>query len=87
MREKVKILLVMLFLCVGTAMAQVKVTGSVTSQDDGQPVIGASVIVQGSKTGTVTDVDGHFSLEVPENSKLVFSYVGMETQTLTAKPK
>lgn len=77
----------MLFLCVGTAMAQVKVTGSVTSQDDGQPVIGASVIVQGSKTGTVTDVDGHFSLEVPENSKLVFSYVGMETQTLTAKPK
>ena len=42
-------------------MAQTKVTGTVVSQEDGEPVIGASVVVAGAaRTGTVTDIDGHF---------------------------
>ena len=45
-----------LFLMVGTALAQTKVNGTVTSQDDGQPVIGASVLVVGTQVGTVTEM-------------------------------
>ena len=49
------------------------------------PVIGASVLVQGTKTGTVTDIDGNFTLDDVEGKKLVISYVGMESQTVTAR--
>lgn len=52
-------------------LAQTKVTGTVVSQEDGEPVIGASVVVAGAaRTGTVTDIDGHFSLEVPAGKNL-----------------
>lgn len=69
-------------------MAQTKVTGTVVSQEDGEPVIGASVVVAGAaRTGTVTDIDGHFSLEVPAGKKLVVSYIGMQSQTLTPAAK
>ncbi len=70
----------------GMAYAQMEVTGTVVSQEDGEPVIGASVIVSGASAaqGTVTDVDGHFKLNVPNGTKLVFSYVGMKSQTMSA---
>ena len=69
-------------------MAQTKVTGTVVSQEDGEPVIGASVVVAGAaRTGTVTDIDGHFFLEVPAGKKLVVSYIGMQSQTLTPAAK
>ena len=69
-------------------MAQTKVTGTVVSQEDGEPVIGASVVVAGAaRTGTVTDIDGHFSLEVPAGKKLVVSYIGMQPQTLSPSAK
>ena len=69
-------------------MAQTKVTGTVVSQEDGEPIIGASVVVAGAaRTGTVTDIDGHFSLEVPAGKKLVVSYIGMQSQTLTPAAK
>lgn len=55
----------------GGVLAQTKVTGTVVSQEDGEPVIGASVVVAGAaRTGTVTDIDGHFSLEVPAGKNL-----------------
>ena len=76
-----------LFLMVGTALAQTKVNGTVTSQDDGQPVIGASVLVVGTQTGTVTDANGRFSLTVPEGKKtLRITYVGMEPIEVSARP-
>ena len=66
------------------AMAQSKVTGTIVDAM-GEPIIGASVVVKGSGTGTVTDIDGNFSLsDVPENSKLEVSYVGFRTQTVNA---
>lgn len=74
-----------LILCVGTSFAQGKISGKVVSQDDGQPVIGASVIVQGTKIGTVTDANGNFTLDVPAGKKLVVSYIGMTSQTVTVK--
>ena len=76
-----------LFLMVGTALAQTKVTGSVTSQDDGQPVIGATIIVVGTNVGTVTDANGRFELTLPEGKKnLRITYVGMEPLEVSARP-
>ena len=48
----------------------------------GEPVIGASVKVVGSKTGTVTDFNGKFTVSAPSNGQLEISYVGYETQTV-----
>ena len=59
-------------------MAQTKVSGTVISSEDGEPLIGASVKIVGTNTGTVTDVNGHFTLEVQKaNAMLEFSYIGM----------
>lgn len=67
-------------------MAQsLNVTGVVLSNDDGLPVVGATIQVQGTSTGTVTDIDGKFSVSVKKGSKLVISYIGMKSQTLSAK--
>ena len=85
MEKRLSLLLVSLFLFIGTALAQTKITGTVLSQDDGLPVIGASVIVQGTKTGTQTDIDGKFTLDVPAGKKLIISYIGMQSQTVMAK--
>lgn len=85
MERRLTMILACLFLSIGIAFAQTKVTGTVISQDDGQPVIGASVIPVGSKTGTVTDIDGKFTLTVPAGKKIQVSYIGMVTQTLAPK--
>ena len=72
---------------VGLVNAQSKsVSGKVLSAEDGQPVIGASVMVKGTTTGTITDIDGKFSISLPSSaSALTISYVGMKTQQLEAK--
>ena len=77
--NKLTYLLLCLVLGIGLATAQTrKVTGTVISAEDSEPIIGASVIVKGTTTGTVTDFDGVFSLDVPSSAKtLVISYVGM----------
>ena len=85
MKKRLTLLLAVLFLCIGGVMAQTKVSGTVVSQDDGEPVIGASVVIQGAKTGVVTDVNGRFSLTVPAGKKISVSYIGMTTQVLTPK--
>ena len=60
--------------------AQQTVTGTV-NDDAGEPLIGANVLLKGTSTGTVTDVDGSFTIEVPgSNSILEFSYIGYQTQ-------
>lgn len=58
-----------------------KVSGTVTD-DDGNAIIGASVRVDGSNTGTVTDASGNFSLSSPVNGKISVSYLGFETKTV-----
>lgn len=83
MEKRLLFLLVSILFCFGGAMAQTKVTGAVVSLEDGEPIIGASVVVAGAnKTGTTTDIDGHFSMDVPAGKKLVVSYIGMESQTI-----
>lgn len=85
MEKRIALFLFGLILSIGAAFGQTKITGTVVSQDDGEAVIGASVMVQGTTIGTVTDIDGKFSLDVPAGKKLVVSYIGMVTQTLNAK--
>ena len=69
------------------AFAQSQISGTVTSSEDGSPVIGASVKIVGTKTGTVTDVDGNFSLNTPAGAKLEVTYLGMLPQTVKAGQK
>ncbi len=78
--------LLMLFSCL-TAWAQQRVTVKGTVADDGgEAIIGASVVVKGnSSIGTITDIDGNFTLTVPdENSVIVVSFVGLESQEVKA---
>ena len=64
-----------------------KVTGTIVDAN-GEPIIGASILVKGSSTGTVTDLDGHFTLDnVPANGSLVVSYVGFASQTVNVNGK
>ncbi len=76
-----------LFLSIGMALAQNAVTGTVVSQSDGQPVIGATIRVVGANNvGAVTDANGKFSITMPSGTnKLRVSYVGMDTQDVTVK--
>ncbi|MFT0163050.1 carboxypeptidase-like regulatory domain-containing protein, partial [Bacteroides thetaiotaomicron] len=57
-------------------------------EEDGQPVVGASVLVKGTTQGTITDIDGNFNLaNVPSSAKtLQISYIGMQTQEVAIKP-
>ncbi|MBF1572497.1 MAG: SusC/RagA family TonB-linked outer membrane protein [Prevotella sp.] len=86
MGKRLCLFLAVLFVSVGIAFAQTQVNGTVVSAEDGEPVVGASVIVTGTKTGTVTDVDGKFSLSVPTGGKITVNYIGMQPQTVVAKP-
>lgn len=70
----------------GGVFAQNVISGTVVSQEDDQPIIGASITVEGSRTGTVSDAQGRFSLTVPKGKKIIVSYLGMQPQTVTAKP-
>ena len=74
---------------IGLVSAQTaRVTGTVIDADDGEPVIGASVVIKGTSTGVITDINGSFILNnVPANaSTLVISYVGMVTQEIAIQP-
>lgn len=64
----------------------IKASGRVTSSD-GEPIIGASVIVKGKGTGTITDLDGNFSLNVPSGTTLTISYIGCISQDIVASNK
>lgn len=61
-----------------------EITGTVTSTEDGSPIPGASVVVRGSTLGTVTDMDGKFTLKVPQSAQFLrISFVGMVTTEVT----
>ena len=86
MEKRLSLFFVCLLMSIGAAFAQIDVSGTVISADDNEPIIGASVLISGGAAtkGTVTDIDGKFKLNVPNGTKLVFSYVGMKSQTLAA---
>ncbi len=78
--KRLSLVLSLVLFCVGFMMAQRTVSGTITDEG-GEPLIGASILVKGTSTGTVTDVDGSYSLSVPDgNNTLVISYTGFATQ-------
>lgn len=68
------------------AQQQAEVTGTVTDAT-GEPVIGASVFVKGSQTGTITNLDGNFTVKAPMGAKLTISFIGYTTQEITVTGK
>ena len=85
MEKRLTMLLMGLFLMVGGALAQTKVSGTVVSQEDGDPIIGASVLVVGTNVGTVTNGQGKFTLTLPQGrTQIRVTYVGMQTQAVNA---
>ncbi len=88
MKERLLMLLACFFLGMELAWAQTStVTGIVISDEDDGPVIGASVLVKGTTLGTITDIEGKFSIEnIPHSAKtLQVSFVGMQTQDITIR--
>ena len=86
MKKRLTLFMMSLFLCVGSALAQTKVSGTVLSQEDGQPIIGAAVKVVGTSTGMLTDVNGRFSVALPAGKdQLEITYLGYEGQKVKAK--
>ena len=89
MKKRMMLLFASLLLCAGSLLAQTtSVSGVVTSEVDGQPVIGAYVTVKGvTDGGTITDLDGKFEMNIPADAKvLVFSCLGMETMEVAVRP-
>jgi TonB-linked SusC/RagA family outer membrane protein len=81
MRKSLLLSLAML-ITAGMAFAQDRtVSGKITSSEDGSAIPGVNVVVKGTTTGAVTDIDGNYKLSVPaEGGTLVFSFIGLETQ-------
>jgi TonB-dependent starch-binding outer membrane protein SusC len=74
------------FLCslfsLGVIAQEITLRGVVTSADDGQPLPGVSVVLKGTTTGTVTDFEGNYQLQVMPDAVIQYSFVGMETQEI-----
>lgn len=75
--------LVFLMSSMQIALAQNTITGKVTSAEDEQPLPGVSIVVEGTNTGTTTDLDGNFSIKARSQDVLQFSYIGFLTQSIT----
>ncbi|MDD4991621.1 MAG: TonB-dependent receptor [Paludibacter sp.] len=86
MRKKITLLLVAILVSAGTLWAQnMSINGVVVDKNTGETLIGASVTQKGSQNGTITNVDGAFSISVPVGSTLVFSYIGYVGQEVVVK--
>jgi len=80
MRQKL-ILLSCFLLLTGIVFGQTQITGLVTEAATGEPMIGVNVVVKGTTIGAVTNLDGEYTLSVPESTEfLIFSFIGMKTQ-------
>ena len=87
MKKRIVLFMTCLFAMIGLATAQTRVQGVVLSQEDNEPIVGASILVKGTTIGTVTDMDGRFTLTgIPSSARtLVISYVGMKTQEVAIR--
>jgi TonB-linked SusC/RagA family outer membrane protein len=80
--KKILLVLILSFGLTGLFAQRAQVSGTVTSAEDGQPLFGVSILVKGSNSGTTTTIDGKYSLEVPINATLVFSFLGTTPQEI-----
>ena len=84
MKLKFNGFLVLIVLIAQLTFAQERVVTGVVSDNTGLPLPGASVLVKGTKTGTQTDFDGKYSIKATPSQVLIFSYIGMKNQEITA---
>lgn len=82
-QQKCRLVLPLVALCFSQWLLAQDITISGTVSGDGEPLIGANILVQGSTTGTITDIDGSYTLTAPSDATLIFSYVGFGTQEVT----
>ncbi|UZR94603.1 SusC/RagA family TonB-linked outer membrane protein [Chondrinema litorale] len=82
-----RLLLIFFYLCAATGLAMGQertVTGTVVSTEDGSTLPGVNVLIKGTSTGTITDIDGNYRITVPGNDAVLqFSYVGFSTKEVT----
>ena len=83
MKKRLLMSLTLLFLFTGMVLGQTKISGTVVTEGDDEPAIGATIKVQGTTIAAVTDIDGNFTIEVPSGKKLVVSYIGCVEQVVT----
>ena len=82
--KKILTIVSILFIGITTSFAQtVKISGKVTSADDKEELAGASVLIKGTTTGVITDVNGRYSIDASRTDILVFSYIGFDSQEIT----
>ena len=80
---KIFSILMMLVLCCGTMFAQnATITGIITDANTSEPLLGASVVLKGTTQGTVSDMDGNYSITATPGVTLVFSYIGYDTKEI-----
>ena len=84
MKKRIQISLFILLVSSMPMLSQLNVSGSVIDSTTGEPIIGASVLEEGTSNGTITDFDGVFSLSVQQGARLLISYVGYQSQILPA---
>jgi len=87
MRKFTILIALLMFMGLQSVLAQKKVSGTVTSSEDGKGIPGATVLVKSTSNGVITDVDGKYSLNVKDGKILVFSFVGMKTQEIPIENK
>ena len=86
MGKKFGLFLACMFMAVGMAFAQKQITGTVIDAENGEPLIGVAVRVPNTNTGVLTDINGKFSVTLPEGQKnLNFSFMGMKPASLAAR--
>lgn len=86
MKKLLFLLFTMLLCSLSTALAQTVIHGTVTSQEDNEPIMGATVRVVGHNVGAATNLDGKFTITLPAGATtLTVSYVGMHTQEVQAR--
>ena len=85
--RKLTLLLCALLAGISLAVAQTSITGTVLSAENDEPIIGASILVKGTNSSTITDTNGKFSIKIPEGAgrTLVITYIGMERQEVFAR--
>ncbi len=80
-------MLFLLFFATGALSQTRTISGQVFDAETNESLIGATVVLQGTSTGTITDIDGNFSIEAETGGVLEFSYTGYAPQTLTVGPE
>ena len=85
MQKKVILLAYLLFAGIVASYSQQLVQGKVSSSEDKEAIPGVNIIKKGTSTGTITDADGLFKINVDKNDTLVFSFIGMTSKEIIIK--